>query len=94
MIDVAAAFPRFAKLGSILSASIRAKIAAKAKGRPGPKHTPEMLAKFRSYSAETVKKLRELVAGGTLVLHAAKSLGITPSVAYRIINGECYKEVR
>jgi len=83
---------RAAKIGRPLTLAHRAKIGAAGRGRPGPRHSSEMLARWRRYSADQVHSLRSMVAEGMPVFTAAKRLGIVRATARRIVAGESYRE--
>ncbi len=88
--EAARAKMRTAKLGRRLSPEHRAQIGSRSRGRPGPKHSAEMLAKWRKYSDEQVARLRALVADGMPTFTAAKLIGMARATARRILAGESY----
>lgn len=81
---------RAAKIGRPLSAEHRRKIGEKSRGKPGPVFSDEQLRKFRKYSEFEVASLRQQVADGIPRTVAARKIGISNTVAARIISGKSY----
>lgn len=85
---------RAAKLGKSLSLEHRKKIAKASIGRPGPSQSKATIDAFRSYNLTQVLNLRELIAVGKPLTHAAREAGISRATARRIVAGHSYKEFK
>ena len=79
-----------AKRGRKLSEEHKAKIGEASRGRPGPEHTSEAKWAWRGLDRNSLERLWSMRRNGESGPSIARSLGISKSVVYRILNGESY----
>lgn len=80
--------------GKRLSAEHREAIGRAGRGKPGPKPTPDNLAKYRKLSPDQVRELRAAYEQGVNGPTLAARYSIGTSTVYRILNREAYRGVQ